>query len=327
MRRRDFLAFPLPFLLGLSARPAWSDIARMGVKYLGEDWRLPRNTTVEIWPTEMGLDLSKAISAVGDWSIPSNSRLVIRLPDGEHALSAQLVTKNPDGERLAIVGNIANPEKCRVVWEKLEDMFYVAAGHCLGLVDGVTVEHSRPASRGLGSAFLADAGGLIRCGANVKVRNFYYGFQARYGGSILCNRTQSSSAGDANYFAFNGGHIQAEGARAEFAVDRENGLGGGFVAEYGGTINAPGSIARHNALAGYVALSNGVIRAYDSLAEFNGRAGYYSNTGGIIVAHRGAARHNCENGVKQGKDTGKGFEGNPFSQSDNSFDTRYCKKY
>lgn len=299
----------------------------MGEKYLGEDWRLPRNATVEIWPKDMGLDLSKAISAVGDWSIPSNSRLVIRLPDGEHALLNQVVPKNLGGERLAIVGNPANPEKCRIVWEGREDAFYVANGNCLGLVDGVTVEHSRPASRGLGSAFLADVGGLIRCGANVQVRNFYYGFQARYGGSILCNRTQSSYAGDANYFAFNGGHIQAEGARAEFAADREKRLGGGFVAEYGGTVNAAGSIARHNALAGYVALSNGVIRAYDSLAEFNGRAGYYSNTGGTIVAHRGMARRNCETGVKLGKDAGNGFEGNPFSQSDNAFDIRYCDKY
>lgn len=325
MRRRNLLIAPFSLLLVTSTKQARCEAVRLGEKHLGEDWRLPRNSTIEIWPTEMGLDLSEAVSAVGDWSIPSNSHLIFRLPDGEHALSKQVVPRILSGDRMAILGNLASPEKCRIVWEKMEDAFYVAAGRCLGLVDGVTVEHVRPSSRGLGSAFLADAGGLIRCGANVRVRNLYYGFQARYGGTILCNRTHSYYAGDANYFAFNGGHIQAEGTLSEFAADRQKGLGGGFVAEYGGTINASGSIARHNALAGYVALSNGVIRAYDTRAEFNGRAGYYSNTGGVIVAHRGIAQRNCEIGVKLGEDGGRGFEGHLFKQADNYFDERYCK--
>lgn len=327
MLRRHFLFIPVSFLVGFSSAPASSAPVRQGEKNLGRDWRLPRGTVLELWPASLGLDLSAVVAAVADWAIPSTSRLVIRLGDGEHALLAPVVFRSQDGDRLSIVGNLNRPELCRVIWQRPEDAFYAALGRQVGLVDGVTLEHARPKARGIGSAFLADAGGTIRCGAGVRVRGFYYGFQARHGGSILCRGTQSHGAGDANYFAFSGGHIHAEGALAESASDPDKGLGGGFVAEYGGTINAVGTVARYNALAGFIALSNGAIRAYDSVAEMNGRVGYYSNTGGIIVAHRGVARFNCEDGVRRGEGGRDGFEGSQFNQERNSFDARYCSRH
>ncbi len=322
--RRRFLLRATPLLLSPRLSFSVSGGSRDAEKFLGKDWRLPRDGTVEIRPVELGLDLAKIMAAVADWTIPASSRLVIRLPDGEHAISSQVIAANPDGDRLSIIGNVSRPDRCRVIWERKEDAFYAALGRCFGMVDGVTVEHARPADRGAGSAFLADAGGTVRCGAAVRVRGFYYGFQARHGGAILCRGTQCFGGGDANYFAFSGGHLHAEGSLAESAADWERGLGSGFVAEYGGTINAMGAVARYNALAGFTALSNGAIRAYGSLAEMNGKAGYATANGGVIVAHQGIARNNCGEGVIRNGSAAPEAIGNHFAQKDNRPGMPYC---
>lgn len=324
MNRRQFVLSSVALGYGARFSSALADDKQDILSHLNVDWRLPRDTVLEIWPTKLAMDLSRTLLAVADWSIPSSSRLVIRLEDGSHELRTSATPGNVDGERLFIIGNARQPDRCRLTCSTPNDLFYVPSGKQIGLIDGLLIEHTNFDSRGLGSAFLADNGGLIRCGSNIIVRNFYYGFQARYGGVIECAGTRTQNSGDANYFAFNGGHISARGATAEGARDSANNLGSGFVAEYGGTINAVGAIARYNEFWGFVALSNGVIRAYDSLAEQNGRAGYYSNTGGVIVAHRGTARHNCSKGVEIGDKT-NGFEGSQFIDENNPVDKRSCK--
>lgn len=293
-------------------------------KYLGATWRLPKATVLEIWPSKLSLGLAETLLAVADWSIPYSSRLHIRLTDGRHEQRVSIIGMHPDGDRISIIGNIAHPDLCRLVWSSPNDAFYVPEGKQFGLVDGITMEHVDFDKRGLGSAFLADNGGVIRCGANVIVRNFYYGFQARFGGVIQCAGTKSSNAGDANYFAFHGGHISAPNARADGAHDDAKGLGSGFVAEYGGTINAVNASASYNAFAGFTALSNGVIRAYNSVAEYNGKAGYYTRTGGVIVAHRGVAKDNCGEGLDVSNN--KEFEGNQFKNRHNKADPQKCQR-
>lgn len=324
MHRRHFLLASIPLIY--SIRPGLCSASEQPVLeyFLGKDWRVPYGLQLDVWPSKWGMDLSEIITAVADWTVPSSSRITIRLTDGEHQLKGAVTPRNIDGDRLFILGNIKNPELCRLLWGRSSDFFYVGAGKQIGMVDGVTLEHTNLNARGNGSAFLADNTGVIRCGSSVIVRNFYYGFQARYGGVIQCAGTKCSNGGDANYFAFNGGHISAQGAHADRARDDLNGLGSGFVAEYGGTINAAGASASYNALAGFVALSNGVIRAYDSVAEHNGKAGYYTNTGGVIVAHRGAASNNCGEGLDTGNQF-KGFEGVGFKVQNNRSDPKSCR--
>lgn len=272
-------------------------IAEEYQKYLRRDWTVPAGTRQEIWPSRIGMDLAGTLAAIADWTVPSNSRLVIRLDDGEHFQKGRIVVQHAAGDRLSIIGNTQFPDRCRLVWASPEDALYVGAGELLAWIDGFTFEHSAPQTRGLGSAFLADEGGVIRCGPNVVVKNFYYGFQARRNGVIRCANTQCYGGGDANYFAFLGGHIYAPKARAVAARDDKKKLGSGFVAEYGGSIDAEGAIAELNALAGFTALSNGVIRAYNSQARRNGKAGYYSSNGGVIIAHDAISRENCGDGI------------------------------
>lgn len=259
-------------------------------------WSIGAQTTLEIWPSRENLSLEACLNAIEDWDVPASSMLVIRLADGIYRQSSTLKIQHRAGDRLKILGNAATPQRCKIQWSGTADAFYVGAGAIL-CIDGLMISHDTESPRGLASGMLADEGGVIKCGSNVRVADFYYGFQARRGGIIRCEYSQSSGAGDANYFAFMGGHISARGAIASEASDRAKQLGSGFVAEYGGSIDAIEAISRNNALAGFTALSNGSIRAERSLSEHNGRGGFYADTGGEIVAHEATAHENCGPGI------------------------------
>jgi hypothetical protein len=319
MRRRQFLLASASLSMGV--RPAWS--AAVLEKNFGTDWRVPKATVLEVWPARVAMDLAGVLGAISEWGIPTDSRVVIRLDDGAHVQTKAIGITHAHGSRLSIIGNIAEPERCKLIWSGPSEGFYVGAGTVLGFINGMVLEQKFIPSRGLGSAFLADEGGVIHCGPNIEVRNFYYGFQARFGGVIACRRTISRGAGDANYFAFNGGHISAHGAQALDARDRANGLGSGFVAEYGGTIDANDAVANYNLLAGFTALSNGVIRAHNAKAQHNGKAGFYTNTGGTIIAHNAIARANCGEGLLS-FDRADGISGNQIINEANSVDAKSC---
>ncbi len=268
-----------------------------GKQQLGRSWVVPQGAKLVLRPEALGLTLPGLVDAIGDWIIPSSSSVTIQMPDGRHQINKPITYRGRDGARVRIIGAPADPTGCTLLWNQTGDLFFSPAGVVLGLVDGFTITHEAKSRRGNGCAFLAEASGSITCGPNVRVQNFYYGFQARLGGSIKCQGTQCTGAGDAAYFAFNGGHIDASNALADGSRDDPRRLGSGFVAEYGGSINAEGATARGNALAGFQALSNGVIRAYGATAERNGRAGFFARTGGTIVAHAAVARNNCGPGI------------------------------
>ena len=324
MKRRQFLlataSISTSILFGI--RPTWSAVAFENK--LGVVWRVPKATILEIWPSHVDMDLAGALNAVSEWSIPTDSRVVLRLEDGIHVQTKAVDIIQNHGSRLSIIGNVQQPERCKLVWFGPTEGFYVGSDIVLGYINGLVLEHTNIPSRGLGSAFLADEGGVIHCGPNIEVRNFYYGFQARFGGIINCRGATSKGAGDANYFAFNGGHINAAGAHALDARDDAKKLGFGFMAEYGGTINAVGAVADYNAIAGFAALSNGVIRAYDSKSRHNGSNGYYVNTGGTIVAHNALAQENCGDAVYS-PDRPGGITGTNMKDQSNQFPTENCK--
>jgi hypothetical protein len=288
-------------LLGLGlpgvGRARDSTASKAAETWLGRPWALEAGQVLVLPVDPQGLSLAKMLDAVAAWTVPANARLVLELADGEHLQRAKLSIDHPHGARLSIVSRAADASRCVLVWEHETDALTVGAGCALGWLDGVSLRHAAPRRRGLGSGVLADEGGAIRCGRDVRVANFYYGFTARRNGSLRCDGAVASNGGDANFFAFQGGHLSARGARAELAADRDQRLGSGFVAEYGGSIDAQDSVSRQNLLDGYTALSNGSIRAYGTLAQSNARAGYYADTGGRIVAHQGRALTNCQAGI------------------------------
>lgn len=296
MKRRDLMIGVAALTLGARAAAAPFVRAR-----LGSTWTMPKGTSVELWPADLGLDLAGVLAAIGMWRIVPGARVTIRLPDGIHAQRGPVDLGHPDGIRLAIVGNVDNPERCRLVWQGPTDGLYCGAGAVLGRIDGVQIEHAAIDARGQGSGLLADLGGAILCGPRVIVRGFCYGCQARHGGVIRCPGMTSFGAGDAGYFASSGGHLHCEGAQAIGARDATSGLGSGFVAESGGSINAVAALAERNLLAGFTALSNGVIRAHRATAQGNGRAGFYASTGGTIIVHEAIARAHLGQSFRAGR--------------------------
>lgn len=304
----------------------WAADAQAGAEsrqHLGRIWTVPQGTKLVLRPDVLGLMLPDLVDAIGDWLIPMGSLVTIQLAGGQHQVNKAIAYRGRDGARVRILGSPADPAGCTLLWAQPGDLFFAGAGVVLGMVDGFTIAHAAERRRGNGCAFVAEASGHITCGPNIRVQNFYYGFQARLGGSIKCQGTQCTGAGDAAYFAFNGGHLDAANAVAEGARDDPRRLGSGFVAEYGGTINAEGATARRNALAGFHALSNGVIRAYGATAERNGRAGFLARTGGTIVAHGATARNNCGPGV-QVEGPHATFEAGRRSVADNDRESGVC---
>lgn len=294
-----------------------------GKQQLGRTWTVPPGAKMVLRPDALGITLPELVDAIGDWLIPMGSLVTIQMPGGQHQMNKAIAYRGRDGARVRIFGSPADPTGCTLLWAQPGDLFFAGAGVVLGMVDGFTIAHAAERRRGNGCAFVAEASGHITCGPNIRVQNFYYGFQARLGGSIKCQGTQCTGAGDAAYFAFNGGHLDAANAVAEGARDDPRRLGSGFVAEYGGTINAEGATARRNALAGFHALSNGVIRAYGATAERNGRAGFLARTGGTIVAHGATARNNCGPGV-QVEGPHATFEAGRRSVADNDRESGVC---
>ncbi len=274
MKRRNLMMGVAALALGAHAAPAPFVGAR-----LGSTWTVPTGTSVELWPDELGLDLAGALAAIARWRIAPGARVTIRLADGIHAQRGRVELRHPDGIRMAIVGNVDHPERCRLVWHGPTDGLYCGAGAVIGRIDGVQLEHAVTDARGQGSGMLAELGGTILCGPRMIVRGFSDGCQARHGGVIRCPGMASSGAGHAGFFAFKGGHLHCEGARSA------HGLGSGFMAACGGTINANGALAEHNLLAGFMALAKGVIGAHRATAQNSGRTGFYASSGGAITVH------------------------------------------
>lgn len=321
LRRRTVLPLLAWWGAGLPPRATRADTPD-NTSRLGQPWRLPPATTFVLPLAALGLDLGSALAAVQDWRIPADSRLVLGLADGEHPQSRALWMTHPDGARLAIRGNPSNPARCRLRWNHGGDGLCAGAGTVLGWLEGVTLVQER--RKGLGSGLLADEGGALLCASTVRVDNFYYGVQARRNGTVRCDGITCRGGGDANFFAFMGGHVQAQRALAVAANDPDKRLGSGFVAEYGGSIDASGATARFNALDGYTALSNGVIRAYDSVAQHNRRSGYFTDTGGRIVAHRALADANCGDGLLM-RDGPRSITGQDLRQQGNGAPGPTCQ--
>ena len=286
--------------------PAHGDYAAKSVSidsfssYLGQPWTVPRGTRVviDILNGSPERSLIRVLDAIQDWDIPAAALVILQVADGKHIQRQTLSISHAHGKRIQILGNLQNPDACELHWEAPKaDALFVGSSCVLGLIDGITLSRSSHGSNDNGATdnacgLLASDGGVIMCGSRIAVREFYYGFHARRGGLIRANGTSVSNGGDAGYFAYLGGHISAHGARASRCSDRQLDLGSGFVAEYGGTIDATESLSNGNALAGYSALSAGSIIANRSRAETNDKYGYFATTNGVIVAHEWTAKQN-----------------------------------
>jgi hypothetical protein len=190
-----------------------------------------------------------------------------------------LHNEHPDGTRIQIVGNADAPDKVRLVWPSHTDGIDVRGGQVLGRLDGVTLFREIPGGNDNGAndnavGLLAENSGVLLAGPAVVVDGFYYGAQARYGGVMRLHGVTVRHAGDAGFFAYNGGHIDAQQARAEDVSDSKLGLGSGFVAD--------GATASENRRYGFYAITNGSIVAHHPKLLKNGIKPSQAEQGGSI---------------------------------------------
>jgi hypothetical protein len=260
-------------------------------------WSVPAGTNLTVRIPSEQPGLVQALKAIADWNISASSQVTLWLEPGIHAQTECVRVHHRCGARLRIVGSddAAKPSVLR--WTKATDGLYVGQNHVLGHLARVRIEHAAQAARGNGSGVLADEGAHIHCGPGVSVSNFYYGFTARRRGSIRCAGSKVEGAGDAGYFAYMGGHLDATGTESRRADDRGRQLGSGYVAEYNGTIDAANAVATECFLAGFNALSGGAIRAHRAIARKNSGNGFQSRDGGLIIAHDASSVDNGGYGV------------------------------
>lgn len=278
---------------------AGTQVATSDSPSLGQPASIPPGKTQSIaLRPNGGTSLAAALAGIAQWRIAPGAFVVLKLADGTYWQAGTVHIEHPDGTRVQIVGNTEAPEKVRLIWAAHTDGIYVGAGQTLGHLDGVTLFRDIPGGNDNGAkdnavGLLAEDAGTLRAGPAVVIDGFYYGAQARYGGVMRLRGTTVRRAGDAGFFAYNGGHIDAQRAKAEDVSDSTLGLGSGFVAEYGGTIDATGAQSTRNALAGFAALSNGAIVANGASATDNRRYGFYAITNGSIVAHHSKLAKNA----------------------------------
>lgn len=306
IRRRNFLVTAGSFLI-VGARADGLSAAVVDKARLGSAWVLPRAQDQTLMLTsEDAVRLDEIPGLIAEWHLPPTATLTIALARGEYRLVRTLRMQHPHGRQIRIVGDHANPQACRLVWAPGMDGVFVGEGATLGLLDGVMlvreVADNNNGAKDNACAVVASDGGIIACGSAVVSDGFYYGFHARRGGVVRCDGTRVRRAGDAGYFAWHGGHLSARRTQSELASDSKLGLGSGYVAEFGGTIDATGATATSNLLAGFTALSGGSITASNALAERNDHYGLFAAINGSIVAHDAIARGNrvAQTFVKEG---------------------------
>jgi hypothetical protein len=170
---------------------------------------------------------------------------------------------HPDGGQIAIIGNgstggskttlsFTNHTEGIVVGTADPGAPYALGfGRSLGRLDGVLILGTwNPAGAGGSGAngyartgVFASYGSSIRCGSDVAVDDFYYGFGARERSSIVADSTDVTDCGDAGYIAVNGGYISAVDTTVTTAADAGSSLGNGYVSESGGAMLVSGANA------------------------------------------------------------------------------------
>ncbi len=239
--------------------------------------------------------IQAAMDYLRGYTIARGVTVTIKVADGVYAYTSSVSLNHPDGEKIRLIGNAANPTACTLQTDGASNinLLVCSNGHKFGYIDGFYIHRLAKADLAKNvTGVLADAGATIFCGPNMEVNNYYYSFAARNGSYMSCAGVTSRNAGDVGIWAFCGSMVYARNAKAYDAADTTNGYGFGFQAEYGSTVDCTGGMATGCHVAGMAALSNGQLRAYDSNSSNNTGSGYLARDGGGIVCHNATASNN-----------------------------------
>jgi len=206
----------------------------------------------------------------------------------------EVFPQHAQGQRISFIGDVANRNNVVLQFDATNsgNGFHLANGYSLGLIDGMTITMTNAwVSHGVwntaitpyGAGVLCTGSSHIQIGSNVYINKCYYGVRALEGGTIAVGSgVLVNEAGDVGYHAYNGGSIDARGTFATNCSDAAAGLGHGYLAELGGTIQCEVSSSSGNNQSGFGAFSNGAVWAISSQAT-NNTWGFYASNGGHVI--------------------------------------------
>ncbi|HCE6992534.1 TPA: hypothetical protein NHP85_006846 [Pseudomonas aeruginosa] len=261
--------------------------------------------------------IAGAMSWLRERTIARGATVTIQVSDGSHAFTPPLDLNHPQGGQIEIIGNQADKSACVLLTtgEPTENGFVVSDGHQFGLVDGLELRCSVKATA-VWQGIVALRGASLTVGPNVTVDNWYYGIVGRDGGSVAADGVVVKNAGDVGFWAFAGGHLRCRNASVENVRDTSQGLGFGFQAEYGSSMDCSSASATQCLVAGIAALSGSTVRAYSASSTGNDGDGLLARDGGVIVAHGATTTGNSGYGIGQ-RSSGRVF-GNSINTASNT---------
>lgn len=256
--------------------------------------------TVTLHVPSQYVDVKAAFDAIQSWVILGT--VIIQVADGTYNWTRTQKMNHPFGNNIKVRGNTANPNNCVIRGPNPPtfDMFVTDNGHCLGELDGFMI--SLPTKATLANnatAVLANNGGSIICGNNIKVNNWYYGIAARNGSFIKCRYANVNNAGDVGIWSMNGSAVDAQYATSTNASDTTNNWGFGFQAEYGSFIDCSNGSASGCNIAGIAALSNSTVRALNVTSNNNVGSGVYAAMNGAVECHNAVVNNNARYGTER----------------------------
>jgi hypothetical protein len=275
----------------------------------------PTTTSPVSFPTiQDAIDFCEAKTYLGP---QSTAFISINLADGTYNAAqityntdTQINLQSPNGDRFQIVGNTTTPANVvlnftaspSATYPNGQCAFQLLRGARLYLIDGVTingvggwVSYGVWNANSYGAAIRAGQSSSLVVGAKVRINKFYYGLQALYGGSIVCNPNgvQVNYAGDVGFHAYGDGSIDAQATFATNVAHSSLELGSGYAAEGGGYINASFCTAATNGKTGFLALTCGSMWAHSSVSYSNGTVvsageayGYWAVENGSIEVNQ-----------------------------------------
>lgn len=113
---------------------------------------IPANMTLRV-PQDYAT-IQAALAWLASRRIAATATVTIQVADGEHAATQINYPPHPDGDRIAIIGNPANPAACRLDFPAGHMGILFNVGSRLGYLDGLTLAAASVANSGLAGMFL-----------------------------------------------------------------------------------------------------------------------------------------------------------------------------
>ena len=260
----------------------------------------PIRSTVTLHVPSTFATLAEALACIEQFQLHDGS-CTIQLADGTYEVD-QMSPRINFGHRVNILGNTSDPSQCvlRLDCRNNQSCFNLDNGYSLGTIDGLTIQgyNGRAGdswnAQCYGAGIRAVNSSSVRVGGKMVINDIYYGLQAKFGASIVCNDgIEIRRAGDCGVHAFSAS-INCHGIKV---MDCRDGtaLGFGITAEAGGFVDATGSEASGNYKAGFYS-NGGHLWASQCKAHHNTAHGFYSLNGGKLEANESEAYDNGDCG-------------------------------